>query len=371
MYDWLVKSVIVDQINYYSFIIFISIFVLIFISNVIFLLMNNKKILKINKLNFVGFLLFYIGVNIVTINQDDYLTNIIRILALLSVYFALNCIISKTNSYIQKYNMIFSILFSIIIYNILTLIIYLIDPSSVSGGEIVGNRMFGFTDHPNFFGLISAIGLSISIYLITKSLKKALLFQNNWTRLTIILSIPMNAWTLFMSGSRTALLFFIIATLINSIKLNYKVFLSTIILLSSAAFIYIQFFTEPDMLPRIFSLTNNRTFAWNEMLNIFYENPLFGVGFQSVGYSENSYLWLLSGSGLIGFILFTIFLSIFFIHIKKYRFGFEFFAPIFICALFEGYLIDSFTLPTLLILFLYSVNNHNLLNNTHTFEKIS
>ena len=112
---------------------------------------------------------------------------------------------------------------------------------------------------------------------------------------------------------------------------------------------------------RITNTQNNRSDAWISMLNIFYENALYGIGLNNLNFSENSYLRLLATSGITGFILFFIaFVPIIFKSIQNFKnktvtiFS-SLILTLSVTALSEGFLLDTFTLQ--IIVFLYSVSN--------------
>lgn len=183
----------------------------------------------------------------------------------------------------------------------------------------------------NSLGIILAIGLVISIYLLFNESKKYFIF------------LPLGLFVVLLTGSRTALIMVVLVSVFTLFYMfRYKVrFRKTIGLLFIVFAIYIWNSTPEAQLSRLSSIgneltsgtLNSRTVIWDAGIQVFKENPVFGVGVGSfqeatVGSSvlgvemssHNSYLSILVENGLLGFLPFAMFLIalIFFAWKTKY-----------------------------------------------------
>ncbi len=185
------------------------------------------------------------------------------------------------------------------------------------------SRFFLEGYNPNELGTIWAFGLVMAMYLIVNGSKIFLFF------------IPLSAFTILLTGSRTALILLVFVGLCTLwMMFKYKVRfrkLITISLILASIFIVSQLPQEQlDRLSTIqYELSggtlNGRTGIWDSGIETFKDSPILGVGSgsfleASIENSEtgiefaahNSYLSVLVENGLIGFIVFALMLGIMF-----------------------------------------------------------
>lgn len=179
--------------------------------------------------------------------------------------------------------------------------------------------------NPDGFGFILVLGMPIAWYLATSNnISRKSLF---W-KLVSYVYIPMAFWGIALSGTRTALIASIIATLYGLVSLSrvrpWSQAILVLVLLSAANFALPNLerlksfqrlgttgteLTQGDL--------NNRTNNWREGFNSFLQHPYLGVGgnmYRSVNswdkVGHNSYLSVLVELGMIGFAIFAIILII-------------------------------------------------------------
>ena len=187
--------------------------------------------------------------------------------------------------------------------------------------------------NPDGFGFILVLGMPLAWYLATTpSISSKSRF---WTYVNYAY-IPMAFWGIALSGTRTALIASIIATLYGLIAI------SRVRPWIQAALILVLISTAIYSLPHLQTLKsfqrlgttgteltegtlNDRTIIWREGLASFVEHPLLGVGsnmYRSVNkfakdntgkVGHNTYLSVLVELGLIGFLLFGLILLIAFV----------------------------------------------------------
>jgi len=180
-------------------------------------------------------------------------------------------------------------------------------------------RFSAGTTNPDGFGFILVLGMPLAWYLATTpSINKSRI----WTFINYAY-IPFAYWGIALSGTRTALIASIIATLYGLTTLN------RVRPWRQAVLILFLILAANYALPNLASLKsfqrlgttgteltqgdlNNRTNNWREGINSFLNHPFLGVGsnmYRSVNswdkVGHNSYLSVLVELGLIGFVLFA------------------------------------------------------------------
>jgi len=187
--------------------------------------------------------------------------------------------------------------------------------------------------NPDGFGFILVLGMPLAWYLTTKRSTSSK--SPFWTFINYAY-IPMAFWGIALSGTRTALIASIIASLyglavLSRVRPWIRAVLTLVLMLTAIYSLpYLQTLksfqrlgttgtelTEGDL--------NNRTNIWREGLASFVEHPLLGVGsnmYRSVNkfakdntgkVGHNTYLSVLVELGLIGFLLFGLILLITFV----------------------------------------------------------
>jgi O-antigen ligase len=173
--------------------------------------------------------------------------------------------------------------------------------------------------NPDGFGFILVLGMPLAWYLATTPNTNKSRF---WTFINYAY-IPFAYWGIALSGTRTALIASIIASLYGLTTLN------RVRPWRQAVLILVLILTANYALPNLASLKsfqrlgttgteltqgdlNNRTNNWREGINSFLNHPFLGVGgnmYRSVNswdkVGHNSYLSILVELGLIGFVLFA------------------------------------------------------------------
>ncbi|MFW1754216.1 O-antigen ligase family protein [Acinetobacter wanghuae] len=221
-------------------------------------------------------------------------------------------------------------------------------------GYVYGfNRFFGSTAHPNFLGVQSAICFCLMSYYLFKG--------NYFIKFLSLLILFGFLYLVFLSGSRTALVFIFIYMYVSSLFFfRYK---TLFILISTIFFSFVYFiidkfvfFLSSDVYDRGAGGSNTRSDAWLIMLNAIYERPFIGYGLFN-GASENSYFRLAANYGIF-YAFFYILLLIFalFSLVKKIKIKqdvnsrlmncifFGVFISLVTCGMLEGYLSDYFSI---------------------------
>jgi hypothetical protein len=260
-----------------------------------------------------------------------------------------------------------------VIFIMINLFLYIFDRSSVIAGF---GRMYGVTEHPNFFGVNCAIILVLiytALGFVNKAGKQATQFKKEglfviFRRPYLLLFLAASLFLMLLSGSRTALLIFFTAVVGGVIMQKGKRtsdFLLLFLIISGVTLLivyYSQITGLEDV--RGISSENTRTQAWLGMLDVILENPILGVGFENIGYSENSFLRAFSAAGIVGGGIFML-LILYFIKISlnsrswhSTQYGYSI-SPLILglllAANFEGYLLDTLSYPALIFHYLFNL----------------
>ncbi|KPK24966.1 MAG: hypothetical protein AMJ70_00305 [Dehalococcoidia bacterium SG8_51_3] len=178
--------------------------------------------------------------------------------------------------------------------------------------------------NPDGFGFLVVLGIPLAWYLASSESTSKI---SGLLKLVNYAYIPTAFLGLALSGTRTALIAAIPAMafgIVSLSRLRLAVRITIFVLLTSSILILLPQVQTLRSFQR-FSTTatelaegslNQRTFLWRDGLDSFEENPLFGVGsnmYRSVNslgkVAHNSYLSVLVESGLVGFILFGVILT--------------------------------------------------------------
>lgn len=225
-------------------------------------------------------------------------------------------------------------------------------------------RFFGTATHPNFIGVQLAISNLVMLFVVLTS-------GNGKGKL--ILGVPLlcaGLWLMLSTGSRTALMVFIFGAAallasVNKYRVKWWMFGLPIMALSLA--VYITISTDVSLaFQRGEGGGNTRALAWGSMLRQISESPWIGHGYY-IGYSENSYLRAMSAFGVLwGVALLLVVLVCALKHSKQSYINrgtpsspqhlfFSLMVAISFGGLFEGYIVDSWSLPRLTFLFLLAL----------------
>ena len=360
IYTWMIRPEYVNQIL--KLIFFPSIIIFLFISTI--LILKNIRNINFNKnyliLNFL-FLTSVLFIQMIDyIQEGQSLENFIFKTLLFIIYFLIFNFYTQLNKDIIFYLLPISIPSSFFILFNMSLLI--IDPNAV-WPESSYARMFGTTEHPNFFAIICAIAFIANLQTyknINKLFSKRIQYLKYYFLLISFLSIL----GILFSGSRTGLLFILIYLFIISFNFKSYSYLKVVYLLLSFCILIFLLFNIDIFLniegSRITSTQNNRSEAWDNMFHIFLNNPFLGIGLHNVSFSENSYLRIMAASGIVGSLFFFIFVikvilkSLINLNVTNLKNFSYLLIPMYITANVEAFLTDVLTFP--IVTFLYAIS---------------
>jgi O-antigen ligase len=183
-----------------------------------------------------------------------------------------------------------------------------------NSNAIWAGRLFGITNHPNFVGGYAAI---LSVFVFMQAINSKIKMKGVY--LLLLLSLVL---IVLFSGSRSSA-----ASLILGVSVcifckykfkKYFLYLSLSVCFIVPLYLYVDnvgsgagFNTE-----RIFSTLNTRESIYTELWDVFLKYPFFGNPVASDA-TSNSYLKILSQTGLIGGIAFLSILTLLSYHVKK------------------------------------------------------
>lgn len=194
----------------------------------------------------------------------------------------------------------------IIFYRITNPTMYIHSKITILGSEL----------DPNYIGLPLIVAFSI------------LLFDtiNRKVRMINILALFMLAFSVLLTSSRgnfLSLVVCIIGNILhfinnNDMKIYKKILIVVILMLSICIFWDFTSNSYTPYLQRILDFSgedigNGRSELWNEAIDLWWKRPLFGNGFEALGNlinkgAHNTYIQVLCDSGIVGFLLFSLFL---------------------------------------------------------------
>jgi O-antigen ligase len=222
-------------------------------------------------------------------------------------------------------------------------------------GYVPGNpRFFGTAAHPNFIGVEMAI-CAICLY-------GGMLHLRGAPRIFCALTFVCGLTVVVLSGSRTGLMTTGVGLSLLSLR-RFRFRAST--LLAAGALIGLVAVTAITLLPEDFisaydrGEVNTRAEAWEIMLSAIAANPFFGQGFGQLP-SESSYLRALAAYGIFYFIPFIsiALLSTRILYSACTASGwaatpttiFALHASLLFGGIFEGFLVDIFSMPKVLFM---------------------
>lgn len=166
----------------------------------------------------------------------------------------------------------------------------------------VNGRFLGTTGNPQQAASILANTIPCFIFLIESNKKLS------WMKVFWIASLFIDAYFLFLTGSRTAvimagmsILFFYYNKLGHLLRIGM---FAGIIIAILFPYIDQSIVISNPLIDRYIAGGNTRESAWSGMLNGFINYPIFGVPLEAgrLGYGESSWLAAASTTGLLGFI---------------------------------------------------------------------
>ena len=227
----------------------------------------------------------------------------IRLVFLSLIYFTLR-IFTKT----EKKSIAF---IAIAIYTLIALGQYLLFPDTRQlawlGFDDHYYRLIGSFFDPNFTGVVMAAGVLIAIH-----------HFHRWRKLTFI--VPLIG--LVLTFSRSSYLAFLAGMIFLVIKKRWWPFFGVIPILFALILAAPKPFGEGVNLTRVYSIESRARTQLNG-LQLFFDNPIFGQGFNTLslqqphlsakltpnrGGVDNSFIYILAASGIVGFAAFLYFL---------------------------------------------------------------
>lgn len=241
-------------------------------------------------------------------------------------------------------------------------------------GNVAGVvRFYGTTTHPNFIGL----QLAICTLAVAMPVFSGIAQNSRWGYVFRIILFAAGLYLLVTTGSRTAAGVFAVGlamlawtarlTLLRVAMLACLLVVVPIALTSSSSFDAASDSELMLVYDRGEGGANTRARAWSSMSDAILEKPLFGQGYFE-GYSENSYLRAAAAFGIpFGLVFFLANLQMmaawFFRALKQ---GHDrhsvdhvlcsLSVGLFAGGMLEGYLVDSWSLPKLVLLFLAAMS---------------
>ena len=223
-------------------------------------------------------------------------------------------------------------------------------------------RLFGTSAHPNFLGVQLAI---CNIVIATKIVEFSF---SRWKQHVIpIFILAVGLIALLLTGSRTG--FLVMAAGMSTLwltkrKFRIDIWLIILVLILGVFFIFLLFNADTgSSFYRGQDGANTRSEAWDSMLALIKQNPWNGTGYFT-GYSENSYLRSMVAFGIpygIFLIIALIYIEIILLRLSwKCRNAptspehlyLSLMTAIMLGGFFEGYLIDSWSVPRLTLILL-------------------
>lgn len=318
---------------------------------------------------FLSICLISLLINIPNLKQNEFCVSFLYFLRF-TAYTSLYFVVCSLNSTVKKKIVLFLIVSGVLLLTVGYLQFFLY-PSLRNlyylGWDVHLYRMFSTFLDPNFFGTFLVLYLLLLLSIIlnknTKSEKPlyiSLLALILLTLIAIVLTYSRSAYIMGIVGVVT---FFILQ------KPSKKIIYSALIILSIAVMSYFGFtkYSEGTNLLRVNSSKARITTSENALI-IFQRNPLFGVGFNAYRYAQkryhflspnqsnitadhggagtdNSFLFVLATTGIIGFAAY-LYLLWQIVLLSKNTITKNMFAPVIIASL-VALSIDSFFINAL------------------------
>lgn len=296
---------------------------------IVWIMFKRKKLYKIkNTALFKPIVIFSsIGgisllLNFFNLKSDEFLISLLYLLRWIGYVFLYFILVSANKIFIKKISYILLVPISLFIFfGYLQFFFY---PSLRNlyylGWDEHLYRLFSSFLDPNFAGTFLVITLIFVISLLLDSLKS----QNKNFTITLSTIFILNLIAVYLTYSRSALIMLFVCV-ITFLILKKKKKILLILLIPLIAFIFISpksFQTEGTNLLRITS-SEARISAARDAIKIFKINPILGVGFNAYRYAQNKYnnltdrnwqithsgagtdnsfLFILATTGILGFI---------------------------------------------------------------------
>lgn len=181
-----------------------------------------------------------------------------------------------------------------------------------------------------------------------------------------------------LTGSRGALLvigisFFIAIAFMKKMGLKIKLSISTILIIVIGYVVFTNYFPSQSI-DRITTFSGDPRFElWDAAFHVFRKYPLFGGGMESASmfsillagnYSHNVYIDIVVNFGIVGSILFLLFLKLNILRVKKQ--DKDYFYSIFLAFLLPLFFINGFNTASLWfpLIFLTILSNFSISNET-------
>lgn len=176
--------------------------------------------------------------------------------------------------------------------------------ASPAGASACEGRFHGIVSNPQLFALCNGMSSAAFFYFIADRR------HATWKRLLAVFCAGASVYLAYLSGSRMGMVI-MFANLVPFISIGLGFFIGLIGFLIWAFDINPgSWFGESEAFSRITRTTDTRTMVWQSQWTAFTTYPLFGAPFTSdrLRFAENSWLALLAGTGIAGFVPAVMFL---------------------------------------------------------------
>lgn len=224
------------------------------------------------------------------------------------------------------------------------------------GYGLYSPRFYGASQHPNFLGVQVAISAVV--------ISAAMISRGRISRIALAAALAAAVFLLVKTGSRTGIVamgagIFVVGWIWSSGSVVKRLLLVSATLILGAYAVISIFGGGVEEFDRGLGSSNTRTIVWKIMLAEFLESPLWGAGHLALA-SEGSFLRALALYGVLYAI--PMIMAYAFLLVGLYRSRSVvgvYCAPVIVALLaggvFEGYLVDAYSLPVIAIFLISSV----------------
>ncbi len=206
-------------------------------------------------------------------------------------------------------------------------------------------NMFETTFDPNFVGLPYVAGSVLLLNAVLTS-KRKIVFSLFYLMVWITIMFTASKGALVSAVTSNACLF-VIFVFKSNMSLHKKMATSLVVVLVCCFLLYFFLMNMEEYWIRITNFgegaDSGRFGQWQEAANAFFSNPFFGVGLEGMFRlrgmaTHNTYLQVLSETGIVGFVLFVIFIAILFKKAWKYSYAMmcAFLGALMVCAFLDA-----------------------------------
>ncbi len=336
--------------------------VLLAVSALLYFAVGNKTLSKSVNAAFLSFVIFHT----ILIVTDFYVSGnlldfLVHLVFILTIYLYFGFIVKDfflNKLYVRDY--IFSIYYGIFAFVLVNFVLEVGDLGNLTWK----GRFHGVTAQPNFIGVCCGLCTVFSLSLLASKkelskFQKALLFSG----------AAMGGYLCLASGSRSAMLAIVVSGLLLAfygLKSDFSRYLIVLLGVCLGVFVLFNYemFTDTSSIDYT-SRGNTREETWKELYDKAMTLPIFGFGSTSSA-TTNSYLFAIVATGLLGGFFFFRTLYLFFlesfktmkrlINVKYLTYPLiSLSVYLLVVAMFEGFMLDSASIPVFSFWFLLSL----------------